>query len=192
MGSIEEKGRQRARRRNIRRALLGVAKTGALIGVAVTAPKVISALHKLGVADFDINDAGVVTRARRHLFRSGLLTTNEKGLVRLTPKGKKELERIEARERLQEKPRSWDGRWRVLIFDIPEHRRSLRVRLRRTLLSVGFMRLQDSVWIYPYDCEDFIVLLKADFKVGKDVLYMIVDELEGDARMRENFGLRER
>ena len=54
----------------------------------------------------------------------------------------------------------------------------------------GFVRLQDSVWIYPYDCEDFMVLLKADFKIGKDVLYMIVDELEGDGRLRKEFGFK--
>ena len=57
-------------------------------------------------------------------------------------------------------------------------------------MHIGFVRLQDSVWVYPYDCEDLIVLLKADFKIGKDVLYMIVDEMEGDTHLRKEFGLR--
>ena len=56
-------------------------------------------------------------------------------------------------------------------------------------MHIGFVRLQDSVWVYPYDCEDLIVLLKADFKIGKDVLYMIVDELQGDWERRKEFGL---
>jgi len=57
-------------------------------------------------------------------------------------------------------------------------------------MHIGFVHLQDSVWTYPYDCEDLIVLLKADFKIGKDILYMIVDELEGDWRLRKEFGLK--
>jgi len=77
-----------------------------------------------------------------------------------------------------------------LIFDIPEYRRSLREKMRRTLTVIGFKRLQDSVWIYPYDCEDLITLLKADFRIGRDVLYMIVDQLEGDQRLCKEFGLR--
>jgi hypothetical protein len=48
------------------------------------------------------------------------------------------------------------------------------------------------VWLYPYDCEDVIVLLKADLKIGKDVLYMIVDELEFDQPYCRYFGLESR
>ena len=51
------------------------------------------------------------------------------------------------------------------------------------------MRLQDSVWIYPYPCEDLINLLKADFKVGKDLLYLIVNFIENDKWLKRLFGL---
>ena len=54
---------------------------------------------------------------------------------------------------------------------------------------IGFVRLQDSVWVYPYDCEDLITLLKADFRVGKDVLYLIVDSIENDKYLRAEFNL---
>jgi len=88
------------------------------------------------------------------------------------------------------KPRKWDGRWRVLAFDISEKRRYLRKRIRSVLYSVGFVRLQDSVWIYPYDCEDMMTLLKADLKIGKEVLYLIVDSLENDKEYRKHFKLK--
>ena len=52
------------------------------------------------------------------------------------------------------------------------------------------MRMQDSVWIFPYDCEDLITLLKADFKVGYDLLYMVVDKLEGDHIFKDYFKLK--
>ena len=78
---------------------------------------------------------------------------------------------------------------RSVIFDIPERRKSVRVGIRRFMQEYGFMRLQDSVWIYPYDCEDLIALAKANFRVGADVLYMIVEKLEQDKHLREHFGL---
>jgi hypothetical protein len=34
-----------------------------------------------------------------------------------------------------------------------------------------------------------LTLLKADFKIGKDMLYMIVDTLEYDTPVRARFGL---
>ena len=55
--------------------------------------------------------------------------------------------------------------------------------------EIGFVRLQDSVWVYPYDCEDFIALLKAELKIGRDVLYAIVDTIEHDKNLRQHFNL---
>ncbi|MCR4325812.1 MAG: hypothetical protein NUV59_03320 [Patescibacteria group bacterium] len=186
---LENRGKKRAQRRNVRKAVLAAVKAGVIIGVAMAAPNVIGAMKKIGISDFDFSDASTIARTRRQLSKAGLLVANANGRLRLTAKGQSELSRLQAKEMLRDRPRRWDGRWRILIFDIPEYRKSVRVKLRRTLISVGFMRLQDSVWIYPYDCEDFIVLLKADFRIGKDVLYMIVDELEGDMRVRDYFGL---
>jgi len=57
------------------------------------------------------------------------------------------------------------------------------------LKAIGFVQLQKSVWVFPYDCEDLIILLKADFKVGKDVLYMIVDKIENDREIKKVFNL---
>ncbi len=88
-----------------------------------------------------------------------------------------------------QKPKRWDKKWRVLIFDIRERQRGIRDKLRRALINIGFARLQNSVWIYPYDCEDLVTLLKADFRIGKDILYLVVDELEFDRPILKHFGL---
>lgn len=45
--------------------------------------------------------------------------------------------------------RPWDGRWRVVLFDVPETRKALRQQLRRKLRLLGFGYLQDSAWITP-------------------------------------------
>jgi len=50
--------------------------------------------------------------------------------------------------------RGWDGRWRLVAFDVPEARRSARNQLRRYLRNRGFGCLQGSVWITPDPMTD--------------------------------------
>lgn len=45
--------------------------------------------------------------------------------------------------------RSWDGKWRMLMFDIPQREASIRVRIRRHLMELGCGAIQRSVWITP-------------------------------------------
>jgi len=76
-----------------------------------------------------------------------------------------------------------------VIFDIKEWKRGVRDELRNWLLHLGFVRLQNSVWVYPYDCEDILVLLKSNFKIGKEVLYITADKIENDYWLRKEFSL---
>jgi DNA-binding transcriptional regulator PaaX len=188
MAEIEERARKRKRKRDIKHAILGTVQAAALLGAAIVMPELPRALQKMGMISTRA-DAGVVSRARARYIKSGLIAKDSRGYLRTTEKGRRELAAYEMRERAKRGSRRWDSRWRILIFDIPEYRKGLRQQVRRSLVSVGFMRLQDSVWIYPYDCENFVVLLKANLKVGKDMLYMIVDDLEGDRWIRSAFGL---
>jgi phenylacetic acid degradation operon negative regulatory protein len=45
--------------------------------------------------------------------------------------------------------RHWDGRWRLVLFDVPRTRNATRDKLRRYLRNRGFGCLQNSVWITP-------------------------------------------
>ena len=107
----------------------------------------------------------------------------------VTDKGKKALRFLELENFKISKPRRWDGKWRLIVFDILEKRKGTRDLLRKCLVKIGFIRLQNSVWVYPYDCEDLIFLLKTDFELGKNVLYIVADEIESDKNLKENFGL---
>lgn len=159
-----------------------------VLSAALLASNILRALRKSG-GEPRPRQTEVIKRARERLLARGLLTFTKNRYLQLTPKGKSELARLERTNYRLRKPTRWDGKWRILIFDISERRRWLRDRVRATLIAIGFKRLQYSVFIYPYDCEDVVVLLKADFKIGKDLLYMIVDELENDSHLCDWFGL---
>ena len=185
MGNLEKESRKRSRKANIKKIILQTIAGAGLVSAALIAPNVIDAMNKFGlIPNRRIN----ANRSRDHLVQKGLLKYEGKYL-KLTQKGERELRHIELSDFSLKKPRKWDKKWRVLIFYIPESKRWLRDNVRKTLFTIGFIKLQNSVWIYPYDCEDLINLLKADFGIGKDVLYLIVDSLEYDARLRKIFGL---
>lgn len=188
MGRQEESSRKRTRRNQLRKIILqSVAVTGVL-SVALVAPNVLGAMAKLGMLPSS-RQKDVIHRTSRKLVAQGLLVWKDSKL-RLTAKGERALRALTLQELSRSRPRRWDRKWRVLIFDIPERRAGLRVKVRGTLQGLGFVRLQDSVWVYPYDCEDLITLIKADFHIGDDLLYMIVDSIERDEKLRHHFDLR--
>lgn len=61
--------------------------------------------------------------------------------------------------------REWDGRWRMVLFDIPVARDNHRKRLRRYLHDRNFGCLQGSVWVTPDPLEEekkILVGVKSD------------------------------
>ncbi len=84
----------------------------------------------------------------------------------------------------------WDGKWRVVIFDVWENARIKRNLLRNEIKYFGFIQLQRSVWIYPYECSDFIELLKTDLSFGKNIRYMTVESLDHDENLRRFFKIK--
>lgn len=144
-------------------------------------------MHKLGLVPKRRQNEYVSSSASK-LARRGLLFYDGKRYC-MTPKGEYLLHQWQFADFRLERPKRWDRKWRVIVFDIPEKKRRVRDRIRIMFRSAGFFLLQDSVWVYPYDCEDVLTLLKSELGVGKNVLYMIVNELENDKRLREHFDL---
>ncbi|MFA6278500.1 MAG: CRISPR-associated endonuclease Cas2 [Candidatus Paceibacterota bacterium] len=170
-----------------------LAVSGAL-GVALVAPRVLTILKKLdrGVANRkDLYRR--ITQAITRLEYAGLVKTSGKYGHRnasLTEKGRAVIGTVYANEYRIPAPVFWDGKWRVVMFDIREKRRRARSQLRTLLMGAGFLRLQDSVWIYPYPCDEFIGLVRAHLKSGTgEMLSFVAEALESDRRLREHFRL---
>ena len=177
MNTIKEDRRKRRTRRDLQGLILSTVAAAGAIGVAFVAPNAIGAMKKLGISPHPRQEESI-NAARSRLLKKGLIERDSRKFLRLTKRGTQELKRIHAREKSRRKPARWDGRWRILIFDFPKRRGgTLRNSVRNSLRSVGFVLLQKSVWVYPYDCEDFIALLKTDLKIGKDMRYIIADTI---------------
>ncbi len=187
MGKLESKVGENFRNTRLQRAVLSIAeKIADLTNEALTGS--IFRMYKLRDKHEQKRKYRSILATRERLLSHGLLKREGK-FVTLTEKGRMRLQEWSYRDYRIPQPKRWDGKWRVLIFDIPERRKKLREKLRNTLHAIGFKRLQDSVWIYPFDCEDLITLLKTDFKIGKDLLYIIAEAVENDRALRDYFGV---
>lgn len=164
------------------------------ISVALVAPKTLALLTKLdrGAANRK-NLYRNITQAITRLEHAGLVqTSGEYGdrRVVLTEKGRAMIETVHANEYRIPEPAFWDGKWRVVMFDIREKRRKARSQLRSLLVGAGFLRLQDSVWVHPYTCDEFIGLVRAHLKSGTgEMLSFTAEALESDKKLREHFHL---
>lgn len=188
---LEEKSRKRSRKQNIQQVILSSVALAGIVSVSLIAPNAMQGFRFVGLGKRHSRFFQHSTnRARNRLVEKGLLEYVEgKKYIQLTEKGRKQLRVWGLADYEIKKPRRWDKKWRILIFDVKESRRAVRDKLRLVLSKMGFYKLQQSVWIYPYDCEEFAQLLKVDFKVGWDVLYIIADQVENESRLRQHFQL---
>lgn len=87
------------------------------------------------------------------------------------------------------KPKTWDGKWRVVIFDIPEKHKRVREIFRMRLRQLGLYQMQESVYISPYRCFPEIEFLRELYGVSFTVKYLLVDKVEDDEFLKNHFDL---
>lgn len=107
----------------------------------------------------------------------------------LTKLGKKISRRV-GFERIEiTRPKHWDKRWRILVFDIPERKRMERDILRAKIRQLGFREFQRSVWVLPWPCQQeieyIIELYSLEYFVG---FWEVVDGREF-FRLRQKFAI---
>lgn len=192
MGNIEERARKRRKKENVQRAILQTLAVAGAVGVSVIALPLLIGIGQVA------KQAGYRIRYRANtavgrLAQKGWIKfaeRNGKKHIEITEVGRRALALEQARaSTLARKKRRWDKRYRLVMFDIPQYRKSTRDRLRLLMRDFGFLRIQDSVWLSPYDCEELIALVKAELRLGKDVIYAIVEEIENDGWVKKHFNL---
>lgn len=89
------------------------------------------------------------------------------------------------------KDKKWDGKWRIVVFDIPEKQKKMRNYFRGCLIGLGFRKLQESVWISPYNIADTVEELIDLCKAKEFVHYLLVEELDNRDVLMKLFKLNQ-
>ncbi len=142
-------------------------------------------------------------RFQRSLFLKDLRRLQERKLIdfreeaggilkiTLTRRGQEVILRYNFEELKIKRPRHWDGKWRLVIFDIPESHKRAREALRWKLKQLGFYPLQKSVFIHPFPCEDEIDFVSEVFGIRRHLLFLTIPAFEGSEKLAHHFGLTE-
>jgi len=188
MGKIEEISKTNTRKTKMQGAILSYVISGGRVGRDKLVGHVVDSIFGTNFATDSTRRSEIVKTVASRLSRKGLLKF-EDSHYSLTHAGEKLWNDWQLSEYKIKQPKKWDGKWRVLIYDIPENKKKAREKVREILKAAGFVKLQDSIWVYPHDCEDVIGIMKNELEIGKHLLYMIVDQIEDDRFLRMDFDL---
>lgn len=83
----------------------------------------------------------------------------------------------------------WDKKWRLLIFDIPEASHLQRDHFRLLLKQKGFIKLQASVFISPYQLNAQAIRYLEETGLNKFIRILRVDKIDNDIELRKHFSL---
>lgn len=188
--SLEKEAKRERRKYIFEQAILTTLKIGTIIAWAIMFPNAMRVIKLLGWLP--------TKRDPKYSFENAITRLKQKRLVKvvagkeslqITDKGRLFLWKLESKYLVLKKPSKWDKKWRLIIFDIKEQDRYHRDAVRVMLQNIGCIRLQNSVWVYPYDCEEVVTLLKMNHKIGEEVLYIIAEKIEGDEWLKKYFKL---
>lgn len=109
--------------------------------------------------------------------------------IRLTTKGRELLGMMDAEEIEIFRKTEWDGLWHIVCYDVPEYKKAARDRLRLKLHDAGFKFIQDSLWVFPYECKEEIALISQNLGIAPFVAYLNTDYLPQQDRLIRHFNL---
>ncbi|KKP42377.1 MAG: hypothetical protein UR31_C0016G0007 [Parcubacteria group bacterium GW2011_GWA2_33_14] len=128
----------------------------------------------------------------KNLYRLDIIDKAEgiDGWITVKPTEKGKLRALNLKlDGIKSKKQTWDRRWRMVAFDIPEKHKQGRDALRRRLIKIGFCELQKSVFIAPYDCREEIILLVKFFRLEKYVRFGELDFIDKEDYFKKVFKL---
>ncbi len=178
-------------------AFLRVLITGGTISVALIAPNSLlfldkpvgKYLNKLDKRSRERElDRILLYMRKKKLVDYSLTESYQHGIV-VTSAGKKRAQNADFDSMEIKKPKRWDGRWRLVFYDIPEAKKATRNLLKIKLQDLGFCLLQRSIWIYPYPCRKEIERVALHYQVNKYVTYVEIQYIDNENLLKKKFGL---
>ena len=164
---------------NTKEVLKVIAAGGLIVGTGVLGPSLPMILVGAVKAWKEINKSDL-GRIIKRLEKQEMISIKEDGdkvSIEITEKGKKRLLEYDF-ENIELKSKKRDGKWRIIIFDVPEGKKKNRDAFRRKLLQLSCIRFQDSVFVSAYPCKDEIDFLSNYLEISDFVTLLTVGRIE--------------
>lgn len=137
-------------------------------------------------------NAPLLRRNLKRLYENKLVEVAEENgreVVKLTQKGQTKYLRYKMEDWFDSNNKGWDGKWRLVIYDISKLKKNHQENFRRVLKSMNFWPLQESVYLTPYKCQEAVEYLKEYFNIGEEVMLLEISKLENENHYKQYFGL---
>lgn len=165
---------------------------GGAIAVAATSPYFLRNLLQ-GASQWKKYPKRKVSDTFYQLRKRGLLDWKEENgqiYISLTAEGRKKAGMFQIDVLKIARSKRWDGKWRILLFDIKEKKKPYREALRGKLIELGFLQLQKSAWVHAFECGAEIELLKDFFGLSeKEARLILVENIGEDMELKKEFNL---
>ena len=125
-----------------------------------------------------------------YLKKQGLIEDFIEGkekFIEITPNGLSKLRRLKNHEIKIERPTKWDGKWRMIIYDVPKKHDNERGYFREDLIKNNFQKIQESVYVHPFECADAVHELASRLNISEHVLITISEIIQGEDEIIEKF-----
>ena len=176
----------------VKKKVLTILLAGVALSLTKSAKKQLWILRQIP-KEFKNIERRALNRAIYSLYTSHLVSEkqNKDGTTTLilNENGKKKALIFNIEQLKINKPSRWDGKWRMVMFDIPEKIRRLRDSLRLHFHDLGFIELQKSVFVHPHPCKKEIEFLIEFYNARKYVRFVLVDEIDNELHLRGKFKL---
>lgn len=163
---------------------------GFSLGLAYSPGKQIRVLKQLNKEWRSINRNKLI-RNLRELYNYGFISWKERSNgdceVTITKKGASKVKLLNLDQLSVKKPSQWDGKWRIVFFDVPEKERQARNALREKLRDLGFYEMQKSIFVFPYECQDEINFIVSIFNIKPYVQYAEMINPTNELELRRFF-----
>jgi hypothetical protein len=117
-----------------------------------------------------------------------IVTENGEELIKLTKKGHTKFLKLKIQD-LSKKLTKWDGKWRIVIYDVSKFKKNRQSAFRNMIKSMNMLQIQKSVYIVPYPCKEEIEYLREYFDLGDEVMFIRADFIENDVAYKKYFGI---
>lgn len=176
--------------KSLTREILFIVATGPIILSSLFLPNAAQILKPLlkWRKNWDIIDRKRIYEAIERLNQKRLVEIIQKEdelYIKITKNGKNMIRNFDYDNLALPEVKKWDQKWRLVMFDVPDKRKKERLALSKKLKDLGFYPLQESVFVYPYDCQDEVDFVCAFLSIGRYVNYGLIemlDKKEGDLR----------
>ncbi len=176
----------------VQKKVLLLLQAGIVLGLAYTSQRQLRVLKELDKEWKKINRQAL-HQAIRSLYQSQLVTIREleKGKVEmiLSKQGKQKAISFKLDDLSIKKPVRWDGRWRLVAFDIPKEKKKARDALRFHLRRLGFHPLQKSLFVFPHPCEDELDFLIEYYDLRPCVRLITAQDTDNALHLKNIFHL---